>query len=76
LGKEKAYQLYVGNQCSSCERIITYLENKKITISVINIDNEDYDLPFSLMVIPALVNGERLLCYGADIEKYIDKNFS
>ncbi len=64
------YQLYVGNQCKSCENIISFLKQNNITITVINIDEEEYNLPFSLMIVPALVKNNRLIGYGDDIKNH------
>ncbi|PCJ27834.1 MAG: hypothetical protein COA97_02545 [Flavobacteriales bacterium] len=60
------YQLFVSNKCSCCDKIVDYLKRKKISISTINIDKEDYTLPFSLMIFPALVKEKKVVSYGCD----------
>ena len=60
------YQLFISTKCSCCNKIIAYLENKKIIIPITNIDTEEYDLPFKLMILPALVKEKKLLGYGCD----------
>jgi predicted thioredoxin/glutaredoxin len=72
LNNNNSYQLYIGNNCCSCEKIIDYMKEKNISTSVTNIDTDDYDLPFSLMIIPALVKDEKLIAYGPDIKKHVD----
>jgi len=71
--KGGAYILFVGNNCCSCNKIAQFIKEKNINISSINIDEEDYSLPFSLMIIPALVLNKKLLAYGPDILKYLKK---
>lgn len=66
------YQLYVGNDCNCCERVIASVQEKSVPVKIINIDNDDYDLSFSLMIIPALVKEDKLIGYGADIQHYFD----
>jgi len=68
----KGYRLYVGDNCCSCNNIEQFLNKNNITIPIINIDKEEYDLPFSLMIIPALVKNEKLIGYGPDIMKYLE----
>lgn len=65
--KSNQYTLYVGNNCSSCNNIKQYLKDKHINIHSINIDTDKYQLPFSLMITPALVLNEKIVAYGADI---------
>jgi len=67
------YQLYVGNQCKGCEKIITFLHQNNINITIINIDEEDCNLPFSLMIVPALVKDNKLIGYGDDIKNHFKK---
>ena len=67
------YVLYVGNNCSSCNNITQFIKEKNINILSVNIDEEDYKLSFSLMIIPALVKGEKLIGYGPDIMKHLKK---
>ena len=66
------YKLYVGNNCKSCDKIEFFLNQHHINIITINIDEEDYQLPFSLVIIPALVKNEKLIAYGPDIIKHFD----
>ncbi len=63
---ENKYQLFISNKCTCCDKILMYLKREKITVKTINIDEEDYNLPFSLIIIPALVQEKRLVGYGAD----------
>jgi glutaredoxin len=61
------YTLFVDNSCSSCKKIQQYINVNNIPVKTINIDNETYDLPFVIMVVPALVNQKKLIAYGTDI---------
>jgi glutaredoxin len=71
--EEKGYTLYVGNNCCSCNNIHQFLKENNINISTINIDEQEYHLPFSLLVIPALIKNKELIAYGPDILKYFQK---
>ena len=70
---EPNYTLYTGNHCASCVKVATYLEKNDITFDEVNIDTDDYELPFTLMVIPALIENNELLAYGPDIIEYFLK---
>jgi hypothetical protein len=67
------YVLYVGNNCSSCNNLTRFIKENNINIFSINIDEEDYNLSFSLMIIPALVKDEKLIGYGPDIMKHLER---
>jgi arsenate reductase-like glutaredoxin family protein len=58
------YQLFISNHCSSCAKILTKLEEENINVAIINIEKDQYDLPFKLMIIPALVKERKLISYG------------
>ena len=60
------YQLYIRTTCSDCDKILIDLESQKINVPVINIDNDDYQLPFNLAIFPALVMDKSLISYGYD----------
>lgn len=67
------YTLYVDNNCSSCKKIQQYISENNILVKTVNIDNENYDLPFTIMIIPALVKENKLLAYGPDITALLDR---
>ena len=67
------YILYVGNNCSSCNKIENFITEHNIPIKVVNIDEEEVSLPFSLMIVPALVKDDKLIGYGPDILKRLEK---
>ena len=70
-----SYLLFVSNKCASCDKILNHLNNEKMDIQTINIDIEEYNLPFSLIILPALVKGKKLIGYGCDdIIAYLNKN--
>ena len=58
------YQLYISSNCHSCKKVLYRLKQNETQISVINIDTDNYQLPFKIMVIPALVKEKRLIGYG------------
>jgi glutaredoxin len=58
------YQLFTSSKCSCCEEVISYLKTKKITLTITNVDKDKYVLPFSLLLFPALVLGNKLIGYG------------
>ena len=69
------YQLFISDKCCCCDTIIDHLKKENISIETINITTEDYELPFSLLIFPALVKEKKLICYGTDdIIKYLKKN--
>jgi len=66
------YQLIIGSNCKCCQKAINSLNNKKILYSITNIDYTTPDLPFSLMVVPALVLQNKLIAYGPDIVTFFN----
>lgn len=67
------YQLFISNKCNCCNDVIHELELNKLTIPIINIDTETYNLPFNLMIVPALIKEEKIIAYGAnDILKHLN----
>jgi len=60
----EGYQLYISSNCHSCKKVLYQLKENEIKISVVNIDTDNYQLPFKIMVIPALVKEKRLIGYG------------
>lgn len=66
------YTLFVDTNCTSCKKIQQFINEHNINVNTINIDEESYNLPFSLMIIPALVNNNKLLAYGPDITKILE----
>ena len=60
------YQLYISSACPSCDNVLRKLQEHKIDISTVNIDTESNQLPFKLMVIPALVKENKLISYGCN----------
>ena len=59
-----SYQLFVSAKCNSCKELLNNLKTRNINIATINIDEDDYSLPFSLMIFPALVLDNKLMSYG------------
>ena len=69
------YKLFVSNQCQSCNNVVSRLKENNIKISTVNIDYDNYTLPFKLMVIPALVKENKLISYGCnDILHHLGEN--
>ena len=66
------YTLYVDNNCSSCKKIQQYISKNNIPIKTVNIDEGSYELPFTIMIIPALVKENKLIAYGPDISAVLD----
>ncbi len=60
------YQLFISGKCSCCDDVLAFLKREKIDIPVVNVDEDDYNLPFSIMIFPALVSKSKLLGYGCD----------
>lgn len=67
------YTLFVDTNCTSCKKIQLFINEHNINVNTINIDEEDYELSFSLMIIPALVSNNKLLAYGPDITPFLEK---
>ena len=71
------HRLFISSECSCCAKMLDYLKTKKIHISITNVDEEYHPLPFSIMVFPALVLGDQLICYGfEDIIKKLKANYT
>lgn len=62
----RKYQLYISSSCKSCDTVLNKLKEQKIDVSTVTIDTENYQLPFKIMVIPALVKNEKLISYGCN----------
>ncbi|MGB0887226.1 MAG: hypothetical protein ACPGSL_03810 [Vicingaceae bacterium] len=41
-----------------------YIKSEKINVQATNVDEEEYSLPFAIMMFPALVAGNKLIGYG------------
>ena len=63
---KQPYQLFISSKCSCCDAILALLKDENITLPIINVDKEEYTLPFSIVMFPALTLGENLLSYGCD----------
>ncbi len=59
-----AYQLFVSSGCSDCDKILAFIKSNQINILTTNTDMDEYQLPFSLMIFPALVLNNKLISYG------------
>ena len=69
------YQLFISNKCCSCDEILNLLKKEKIKVPSTNVDKENHHLPFSLVILPALVKEEKLVAYGCkDILSRLVKN--
>ncbi|PKP46672.1 MAG: hypothetical protein CVT95_06695 [Bacteroidetes bacterium HGW-Bacteroidetes-12] len=71
-----SYTLFIGNNCSGCKQILDKLNKLDINVEIINIYEEKPNLPFALMIVPALVKNNRLIGYGIDIVKYLKTNYA
>jgi hypothetical protein len=60
------YQLFIRTKCSCCDDIVSNLKVEEIEIQIINIDYENYNLPFKLAIFPALVIKNKIVGYGCD----------
>ena len=70
-----SYTLFIGNNCLGCKQILDKLKKLNINITVVNILDEKPNLPFPLMIVPALIKDDRLIAYGIDIVKYLKTNY-
>lgn len=70
-----SYTLFIGNNCSGCKQILDKLKKLDVNVVIINIYEEKLNLPFTLMIVPALVKNDRLIGYGIDIVKYLKANY-
>ncbi len=61
-----SYQLFVSSKCNCSDKIMSYIKTEKIDIEITNVDEEEYNLPFSIMMFPALVLGNKLISYGCE----------
>ncbi len=70
--KLSSYQLFISSACNCCDKVIHQLKHDKLDITTVNIDKDTYQLPFSVMMLPALIKEEKLIAYGAnDILKHL-----
>ena len=58
------YQLYVSNNCDGCTKIMTAIEEQNIVVTTVNIDFDGVDLPFTPLILPALVKKNKVVGYG------------
>jgi hypothetical protein len=69
------YQLFVSSDCGDCDKILAFIKAKEINITTTIADKEEYQLPFSLMIFPALILNNKLVSYGyEDIATKLTKN--
>ena len=61
-----SYQLFIRSKCSCCNEILKYVKSEKNDILVTNVDEQEYNLPFSLVIFPALILNEKLVSYGCE----------
>lgn len=69
------YRLFISNNCKGCEQVLERLKLLNIHVTVVNISTEEVNLPFSLMITPALVKENKLMGYGPDIVNYLKRNY-
>lgn len=68
------YQLFITTHCDSCNKVIAHLKNENISVITVNTDEENYNLPYPLMMFPALVKEKKLIGYGFnDIINHLKK---
>ena len=60
------YQLFISTACCGCDQILGHLKKENISVTTVNIDSEETNLPFSLTILPALVKEKKLISYGVD----------
>lgn len=60
------YQLYVSNNCDGCHKVMAELQKENIEVRTVNIDQEEFNLPFSPIILPALVRKNKLVGYGVN----------
>ena len=60
------YQLFVSSKCSCCDKVLNLLRKENISVPIINIDEKETGLPFSITILPALVKEKKLIGYGCD----------
>ena len=61
-----SYQLLIRNKCTCCEDILKHVQSEKSNIPVINIDEQEHNLPFSIAIFPALILDKKLVSYGCE----------
>ena len=59
--------IYIRNNCYGCERIVEEVEDKNLSVTIINLDEADTQPPKPIQIFPALFKGNKLLAYGGDI---------
>lgn len=72
---QSTYRLFISNNCRGCEQVLEKLTLLNINISVVNVSTEEVNLPFSLMITPALIKDDKLVGYGPDIVNYLKRNY-
>lgn len=67
------YKLYIIDDCRSCGRILDLLRRLGVAFLPINLSDPDAARPDFLMVVPALLENEKLVAYGPDIPDYLSR---
>ncbi len=70
------YTLYITDHCTSCRKVLTYLKTTPVEFAAINLDAPGQEWPDRVMIVPALVQENRLLAVGPDIQDYIERKLS
>lgn len=68
------YTVYTANYCPTCTKVVDFIEKNKFACEVVNTDEQDVDPPIPIMIFPALLEGNRLIAYGSDINDFMVKN--
>ena len=67
------YHLYITDHCPGCHRVQEYMEQKGLDFEAVDLDRPGQEWPENVMIVPALVQGKRLLAVGPDIVDYLQK---
>jgi len=67
--KNTRFEIYVGENCHDCDKVIIQLKKMKKQFKVIDLDKSNKTAPIPLFVLPAMFVGDKLIAYGFDILK-------
>lgn len=67
------FRLYISNDCPACDRVMEFVTQNNIDHELINISDPGKNPVEGVMIYPALLNGDKLLAYGDDIIRCLER---
>lgn len=65
-------QLVIDTNCSACTKVQVWMAENRSNIRTVY--SNDKGLLIPIMIVPALIENDRILAYGEDIITYLERN--